>query len=170
MSSLPANISTVLAVSGRVNRQPVDPAWHWGDREWSRCNGQGGEAGSRGAGTTTVQGRRRQSGWVNGQPIDPAQPPLRGGLGLGTRDICGRNSTSRKASAIWGPQMLRVVGSFMYIIYTGRLKRVNLTNRWSYRNFKTSPKTVLKTFSYFIRNTKLSRFLYFFRICVCAVA
>ena len=55
--------------------------------------------------------------------------PLRGGVSLGTRDICGRNSTSRKASAIWGPQMLRVVGSFMYIIYTGRLKRVNLTNR-----------------------------------------
>ena len=44
-----------------------------------------------------------------------------------------------------------------------RLNRVYLTNGWSYRNFETSPKTVLKTgtFSYFMINTKLLRFLSF---------
>ena len=41
-----------------------------------------------------------------------------------------------------------------------RLKRFDLTNGWSYRNFETSLETALKkgTFSYFIRNTKLLRF------------
>ena len=50
--------------------------------------------------------------------------PLRGGLGLGTWDICRSNWTSRKASAIWGPQMLRVPRPYPPSIWFAHMKKL----------------------------------------------
>ena len=43
--------------------------------------------------------------------------PLWGGLGPGTRDICGWNCSSRLASAIWGPQISGILFHFPMYLY-----------------------------------------------------